>query len=91
MSGWLLAYIASSAFTGIVSAHQANQGCREMNPFAPSRPAYNLAFKAGTATGLGFALHFTIKHNEKTGKALAGFAIGTNVAVGIHDAMQRCK
>lgn len=91
MTGWLIAYVASAAFSGIVSAAQIQHGCIERNPLAPSRPVYNLAFKGATSTGIGFAVHFTMQRSPQTGKALALTATGMNVAVGIHDAIQQCR
>lgn len=90
MSGWILAYIASTAFTAAVSSAQIHNGCTEQNPLASSHYLGNVAFKGATATGLGIGLRFTLKRSPKTGRVLFGSAIGMNLAVGIHDAMQHC-
>lgn len=90
MSPWILAYIASTVFTGAISSAKIHSGCIERNPIAPSHYIGNAAFKGATGAGLGMGLKFTLSRSPKTGRVLITSAIGMNLAVGIHDAMQKC-
>lgn len=91
MTSWIMVYIASAAFSGIVSGVQLERGCIERNPLAPPRPAYNLGFKAATSFGIGVSIHLTKHESPKFSRFIALTATSANLAVGLHDAKQHCS
>ena len=80
MTGWLTAYLLSAGLALGSSTYNLTHGCREKNPFMPSRPAVQIPVKMAIMGGTAVGFAWVWGRDPRSGRLLFSAVTGVSLA-----------